>query len=358
MKVLQIIDSLNIGGAERMCLNISNMLSRNGHQVTVLYFNQSAQSITDQFDCNISIKYIPRSLYNPIYYLKIAKFCNSFEIIHIHLRSSLKAVYIASFFMKNSNIIFHDHVGTDKLFNETSKGLIIKNAIRSFKYVAVYDDLRIKTIKKFNLLQEKTYLISNFTFIPKKVRINLFEFDKNNLSILVIGNIKQQKNQLFLIDLAKSFISKDVKNFKFHLIGKIQEETYYLKFINEVEKNNLKNYFTVYTNYNDFSEIDLKVNFALMPSKDESGPIVNIEYLILGIPFLTNKVGEITSILYKDIPEIVIDELISNLWVEKILNFDSADTIVTKYKDLYDKYFSEKKAYNKWIELYSSFTYK
>ena len=37
MKILQIIDSLSVGGAEMMTINISNLLQENGHEITLVH---------------------------------------------------------------------------------------------------------------------------------------------------------------------------------------------------------------------------------------------------------------------------------------------------------------------------------
>ena len=41
MNILQIIDSLSIGGAEMMAINISNLLQESGHKVTLVSMRES-----------------------------------------------------------------------------------------------------------------------------------------------------------------------------------------------------------------------------------------------------------------------------------------------------------------------------
>lgn len=356
MKILQVIDSLNIGGAEKMCIQLSNLMFRHGHDVAVLYFIQSEQNFISQLNAGIKVKHIPRQLYNPFFYRRIAALCRSFDIIHVHLRSSAKVMYFASLFLpKKTPIVFHDHTGSAKLFDETSKGIVMRKAIQKFKYVAVCEDLRKRTVEKYKLPPDQTSVISNFVERPPDVKIKVFPFSTDNLSILVTGNIKPQKNQLFLIDLAQNLLEKGLDKFKFHLIGKVQDTAYYQNFLIQLENYNLQAYFSEYNNYNNFSEIGLSINLALMPSLDESGPLVNIEYLLMGLPFLSHKVGDISCTIAKVLPELVLDHLHAKAWAEHILNFKGFPGLVDQYENVYNQYFSEQVAYKKWEACYASF---
>lgn len=356
MKILQVVDSLNIGGAEKMCVQLANLMYRNGHEVTVLYFIEFEQNLSRLLQEGVKIKHIPRQLRNPMFYKRVANFCQSYDIIHIHLRSSAKVMFIASLFLtKKKSMIFHDHTGSAKLFYETSRGIILKKAIQKFKYVAVYEDLRIRTVEKYKLSIEDTSVISNFVERRSHLKIKRYDFDINNLSILVIGNIKPQKNQLFLIELAKIFIDKGIQCFRFHLVGKVQDIAYHQQYLMELKKNNLQDHFKEYANYNDFSEIDLSVNFALMPSLDESGPLVNIEYILMQLPFLSHGVGNISLTLAKVLPDIILDHLDAKIWADKILSNKGLSDAIAQYDQVYNYYFSEEIAYSKWLACYSFF---
>lgn len=356
MKILQVIDSLGIGGAEKMCVQLANLMYRNGHEVTVLYFMEFEQNLSSLLLEGVKIKHIPRQLRNPLFYKRVASFCQSYDIIHIHLRSSAKVMFIASLFLtKKKSMIFHDHTGSAKLFYETSRGIIMRRAIQKFKYVAVDEDLRMRTVEKYKLLLEDTTVISNFVERRFDSKIKRYDFDINNLSILVIGNIKPQKNQLFLVELAKIFIEEGIKSFRFHLVGKVQDVGYYQQYLMELKKNNLQDHFKEYTNYNDFSEIDLSVNFALMPSLDESGPLVNIEYLLMRLPFLSHGVGNISLTLAKILPDLILDHLDAKIWAGKMLSDKGLSGLTDQYDQVYNDYFSEDIAYSKWLECYSCF---
>ena len=57
---------------------------------------------------------------------------------------------------------------------------------------------------------------------------------------------------------------------------------------------------------------------AIHPAYSESGPLVLIEYLGQGIPFLAHDVGEVTKTVKNKFPEYVIDTLELNAWKERL----------------------------------------
>jgi glycosyltransferase involved in cell wall biosynthesis len=270
------------------------------------------------------------------------------------MRGSIKVVYIATFFgYLFKSVIFHDHTGGNDQFLESSKGYLIYNAVRKFKYVAVYKQLCEKSTMKFNLNPSSTSIISNFVTFPNEKKLINNNFDLNNLEILVVGNFRKQKNQDFLILLSHELKKKNNIKFCFHLIGEIQKKTYYLNFINRVKKDKLSSHFKIYNNNNNIFNFDKGINLALMPSIEESGPLVLIEYLILNIPFLAHDVGDVTNIIKKYIPNQVINNLDAKEWVERLLEVNFDDNLA-KYSNIYIREFSKEIAYEKWLNAYKS----
>jgi glycosyltransferase involved in cell wall biosynthesis len=175
--------------------------------------------------------------------------------------------------------------------------------------------------------------------------------EDNSLDILILGNIKDQKNQHFLVPLAQGLITKGYK-VCFHICGKIQDAQYHQALLQRIEKNNLLQNFRFYHQFNNFNEIPLSVDIALMVSKDESGPLVNIEYLLLKVPFLTHDVGDVSMIIKKYLPAQVIANLDASAWVDNILELYTHGAAIDKYETIYQKYFPNNIAYHNWLETY------
>lgn len=87
MRILQVITSLRIGGAEKLIAEITPMLRDKGHQVDVLAFDgvethfkqmlreQGIKVISFGENCNI---------YNPLFIFKLARLMKHYDIVHTH----------------------------------------------------------------------------------------------------------------------------------------------------------------------------------------------------------------------------------------------------------------------------------
>jgi len=206
MKIIQIIDTLNIGGAEKMCIQLANLFFEKGHDVSILYFQTTKYNLLDQVnkDIPIHIISIKENWYNPFYFYKVLRLIQQYDIAHVHMRTSLRIIYLSTLFGSLfKRVVFLDHTGGIEQFISSSKGIFIPKAIRSFKYVAVYNELCLKSVNRFNLNSNNANVISNFVTKPAQIKMQIFPFDLNNLEILVVGNFRSQKNLLFLISMCK-----------------------------------------------------------------------------------------------------------------------------------------------------------
>jgi hypothetical protein len=354
MKVLQVIDTLDVGGAEKMCIQMANLLYEKGHDVSILYFDITEKNLTYQINKCIPIYYIgvKKNWYNPLYFYRIFRLMMKFEIVHIHMRTSLRIIYLSTLFgLLYKRVVFHDHTGGTEQFESSSKGIFIHQAMRSFKYIAVYNELAQKSIERFKINRNRVDVVSNFVSKPIQVNIQILPFDLNNLEILVVGNFRSQKNLLFLITLCEELKLNSLLKHRFHVIGGINDSNYYKHFIELIYSKNLKKHFIIYNDLSNIFEFRGKVNLAIMPSIEESGPLVLIEYLILKLPFLAHKVGDVTNKIGEYFPTQVLDNLDSVKWVKHLSSISFEENLL-EYGNLYHSQFSEEAAYSKWFEIY------
>ena len=94
MKILQVIDTLDVGGAERVLVDLSNLLYENGVEVavcTIVNRGKMADKLNngiEHYNIGRDIKYSLLKMYQ---FYKIAK---EFQIIHVHMRYNLKYVWL------------------------------------------------------------------------------------------------------------------------------------------------------------------------------------------------------------------------------------------------------------------------
>jgi glycosyltransferase involved in cell wall biosynthesis len=112
LKVVQIIDRLHIGGAERILVMLSNILHSHGHTVKVIT-TVSEGPLANQLNKGIEHINLGRKWkWNVITMRNLVNEIKDYDIIHVHSSHNLRYVYLAmKLFLVKKPIFFHEHYG-------------------------------------------------------------------------------------------------------------------------------------------------------------------------------------------------------------------------------------------------------
>ena len=113
MKILRVINSLYIGGAERSILGNVPIHIKNGYDMDVLLLNGEDTFFLKQLQkekVKIIILGKSKKITNLLFILKIAKIINKYDIVHAHLFPSLYWVALAKIFKRSkTKLVFTEH---------------------------------------------------------------------------------------------------------------------------------------------------------------------------------------------------------------------------------------------------------
>lgn len=87
MKILEVITSLHIGGAEKLIVDMVPLFQKQGYQVDVLLFDGTETPFKRQLqDKGVTIYEFGKggSVYNPLYIFKLITFLRKYDIVHTH----------------------------------------------------------------------------------------------------------------------------------------------------------------------------------------------------------------------------------------------------------------------------------
>ena len=337
MKVLQVIDQLGVGGAERVVIDMTNLLHEANIDVSFL----ALLGPKDQdFEINSRIpKYYlyRKSKFSFIKLFSLRKILVKYDIIHVHMRHTFSYVQLVSkLFRINSKVILHDHFG--KINLEFKVPLLLNSFLKPKYYIGVSNELTdwCKVKLKINNLNN-IFLLSNIAVKQKIIQ------PKNKNGWVMVGNIKPTKNQLFAIELAH-YLNK-----KLTIIGKVQDQVYYQILKDKVQDLGIENTITfVHDEYNPQKRLN-EFKIGLMTSKSESGPLVLIEYLAQSLPFISYNTGFVSNVLADELPDSFLDSFELSEWKKKIVLISKSQI---DYKFLYDTYFSPSNYCQECIAIY------
>jgi len=351
LRVVQIIDRLHIGGAERILVMLSNILRQHGHTVKVIT-TVSDGPLVNQLHKDIQHVNLGRKWkWNAVTMRRLVNEIKDYDAIHVHSSHNLRYVYLAmKLFRVKKPIFFHEHYGDIHIDPSVRwhQKLIYPNVI----FIGVSRKHTQWAIQKLKMPEEKVFLLPNTVeklnaeeYLPKDERAQL----------LLVSNFRSSKNIEFAVELFKE-MKKVNSTYHLTIIGQIADKNYYENIQNLISQNGLKNDIEIVHNCSNIQPFLHQFDFALHTAISESGPLVLIEYMAQGLPFLTYNTGEVVEQIKSKIPLAVINSFDKNEWLSRMQTLMSLpfDDLRHKFANVYDHYFSAEVYYKKLLEIYQT----
>lgn len=204
MKVLHVINSLRLGGAEKMLTEILLENKNNSDEYSIFILNDTESFLVDKLiKAKVKI-YTPKSskFSNLLYLYKVIK---SYQVIHSHLFPSLYIVALLSFFCRNKTYIFTEHSNHNRR-RDKSYYCYIERLIysRYSSIIAISESTRLNLLKwlgpKFD---SKIITITNGIDLNQFTSLNSLPVEflgtKDNFKLLMVGNFTRPKDQHTII---------------------------------------------------------------------------------------------------------------------------------------------------------------
>ena len=163
LKILQIVDSLNIGGTERMSANIYNTLTATNIQ-NYLVVSREVGPVFNFINEKKNVLFLnKKSVLDCFAFLKLFKLILKFKpsIIHVH-QTSIYWGFIIKMIMPKTTIIWHDHWGFSDLLKNSDRKTIQFFSFLIDGVVCVNDKIKEWNVR--NLKVNKEFVI----YIPNK----------------------------------------------------------------------------------------------------------------------------------------------------------------------------------------------
>ena len=176
MKVLHVISSLGIGGAERLISDMLPQMKATGVDVSLLVYRRLYNDFEKKLeDAGVNIISLEvKSNYNPRIVFSLVNAIKGFDVIHVHLFPALYQVALANTFV-HKRLIYTEHSTTNKRRNK----IVFRNLERIVyeKYssiVSVSDDVQKSLMRWLNIHDHRFIVIRNgidlksYNIPPKK----------------------------------------------------------------------------------------------------------------------------------------------------------------------------------------------
>ncbi|MGF1555880.1 glycosyltransferase [Paucihalobacter sp.] len=295
MQVLQLIDSLEAGGAECMAVNLANALHESGIGV-VLVASRVGGILESQVDKAVPYYCLDKkSTLDIKAFIRLKTIIKTHQITIIHAHSSsFFMAYIAKLSYPKLHLIWHDHYG-DSEHLEQRPHKILKFCSRRFNAI-ISVNRKLADWSKNVLKHSQVDILTNFVMANKNSRRITKLYGITGKRVVCLANLRPQKDHFTLIK-AFNEVVQVYSEWSLHLIGKDFNDEYsacVYKLINELK---LDDQVFCYGSCEDTSYILSQASIGVLSSKSEGLPLALLEYGLHQLPVVTTNVGDIPTVI-------------------------------------------------------------
>jgi len=293
MKIVHIITSLGVGGAERLLVNVANNLVLK-NEVTVIYFKES--DLVEDFDKRIKVIQVDLNFKALKQTKKILKDIQP-DIVHTHLTHADLIGLLAARSLKNVKTFCTIH-------NTKYKHNFLDN-IYYLIYIILFNVLSRKTqvfaiSKKLIQIINKTLLVSKKRILllynivsenpSKKTKEEILEslnVSPEAFKILFVGRLTKQKAVHTLIKAINDLDTKVKENIVVFIVGGGELLTSLQALTSELGLDNNIRFEGISNHVEDYYKI---ADTFVLPSIFEGLPLVLLEALNAGVPIISSNI--------------------------------------------------------------------
>jgi len=356
MRVLQLIDSLNTGGAERVAVNLANGLSKQ-IEASFLCVTREEGLLKETINEGVGYLFLKKTKTLDFKAIKaLSKFvrANKINVIHAHSTSFFLATTI-KMLNRSIKIVWHDHYGKSE-FLDKRPFKILKKCSKYFSHIFSVNSV-LKEWAENNLKSKQVTYLPNFATInTSEEKITILNGVEGK-RIIHLANLRPQKDHFTLLKSFKTVI-KSYVNWTLHCVGKDFNDEYSESIKKEIENLELENNVFIHGSKSDIFNILSQSTIAVLPSKSEGLPIALLEYGLASLPTIVTNVGDCNKVVINNKTGLLIPPENASVLSEALLSCIADKKMCKEFAVALNNHvinhFSEKKTIETIIETYKT----
>ncbi|MFT5963696.1 MAG: glycosyltransferase involved in cell wall biosynthesis [Flavobacterium sp.] len=350
MRIIQVIDSLEAGGSERMAVSYANGLAEQ-IDFSGLVVTRKEGSLLSHLSTKVDYLFLNKKSsldLKAVFALRRYIVKNKITVVHTH-STSFFIGFLLKLIYPSIRILWHDHYGNSEFLKA--------RATFPFRLTLPFFDGVISVNQKLQQWAKQKLYFKNTIYLPnfpsKENGIESITILKGvaGKRIVFLANLRPQKNHFLLLEVAKK-LKETYPNWTFHLVGKDFEDDYSAAIKMLIIEYALKESVFLYGSKSDIQNVLEQADICVLTSKSEGLPLALLEYGKAKKPVLVTDVGEIPAVVQNGKNGLVVaqkEELFYDSLVELI---DNNALRIVFGKELYktvSQNFSEKLVINKYL---------
>jgi glycosyltransferase involved in cell wall biosynthesis len=332
MKTLQVIDTLDAGGAEKLAVTYANALATEV-EASFLCATRKEGMLNNQIAEEVGYLFLNRqSTFDFSAVKRLTRFIkeNEIDIVHAH-STSFFIVFLARLYYPKFKMVWHDHYGNSEFLAER-KSFVLKIASRWMRgIISVNQHLKDWATK--TLHTKKVIYLSNFPVKSETVKASTQLHGIDGKRIVCLANLRPQKDHILLLN---AFEQLQNTGWTLHLVGKDFEDDYSSSVKLHIHDHGLSESVFVYGSREDVSHILSQCDIGVLSSQSEGLPIALLEYGLHKLAVLVTDVGECKRVVSDETKGFLVASQNVAIFAEKLSSLiENEQDRIEKAKNLY-----------------------
>ena len=302
--VLHMTDTLSLGGAERVAVNLANLLPREKYRV-FFCATRGEGPLAQQLAPDVGRICLSRRWRFDLPALKrLIAFirANDIHLLHAHSTALFVAVQ-ASMFLPRLRVIWHDHFGRFRGDYSGRPG-IEERPIPIFRFLTLLTDGVISVnqpladwaVNRLKRPSDQVWYIPNFVtdFAENGAEVALPGVAGKR--IVCVANLRPEKDHITLVR-ALALVAGREPDAHLLLAGAIGNQTHFAAIRDEIVKHKLDRHVTFLGERQNVAQILRGCDIGVLSSALEGLPLALIEYGKAGLPAVATRVGQCHEVL-------------------------------------------------------------
>ncbi|CAH0274498.1 glycosyltransferase [Chryseobacterium sp. WG14] len=299
MRILQVIDCLSIGGAEKNLVEIVPLLVERGFVVDVLLLNGNKTPFYYQLE-KLGITKIfslGDSYYNPKYIFKMIPYLKKYDLVHVHLFPAQYFVVLAKILsFSKIKLLFTEHSTGNKRLNNPKLRFAEKFIDKYYsKIICITPQVKNILIEKLRIDHSKLLVIENGVNLEKiknAIKYDKLNFGYNQTDVLLImvAAFRNEKDQ----DTVIKTMQKLPENYKLILVGEGARKEQLKILMNSLHLQERVNFLGI---REDVYSLLKMSDIAILSSHWEGFGLAAVEAMAAGIPIIGSNVSGLAEVI-------------------------------------------------------------
>ncbi|SDS24503.1 Glycosyltransferase involved in cell wall bisynthesis [Gillisia sp. Hel1_33_143] len=355
MKVLQLIDSLRLGGAEKMSVSYANALAER-IEGSFLCCTRLDGFLKEELHTTVNYVFLNKKSIldtNAIFKLKNFIKYHNIDVVQAH-GSSYFIASLVKMLWPNFKLVWHVHNGASEQMNFFELNTL-KFLSRFFDGIITVN-ISLSNWAKENLNCKNVIDLPNFVLNNSSSKVGdlTLKGEADAFKIICVANLRPEKDYSNLIKAFKEFAKN--KNVSLHIIGNDLDTLYSEKILKELENSGTNKKMFYYGSRRNVIFLLKQADLGVISSRSEGLPVALLEYGLAGLCVVSTDVGHCKDVIKNN--GIVVGKE-DHIYLSKAFNTyysnrELAKTDALKFHNDITKKYSPSTVVSRLIEFYNS----